>query len=289
MAINFSMIVNAQEVAATLNQQTEALIPRLRQEIERLSVSAHAFVINHAQAKLHGETLNTFLGKDNRNIRWMKVDDNIWVVEIDESVRHIEEGASRVFMEWLLTKNPKAKRAKDGSMYARIPISNARFGGPGQNAVNDRRPDLAAMVRNEMKSNKISLKRIEKNSDGTPKLGILHKISPQMPGPQSQFPTLYSMPRNHEMAALTGLKPHGGIPLTKGTLIVQRIGKHGKEKGKLIREAVTFRTISSKHKAEGRWFTPAKDGLKSLQAAYEYSLKEWDKTVKALQDEFNPR
>lgn len=295
MPINFSIIVNAQQVAAQLQQQAESIAPRLRQEVERLSVSAHAFIVKKAEQKLSDRDLKMFLGEDNKNVRWSKVGESIWVVEIDDSVRDIEEGRERKFMEWLLTKNAKAKRAKDGSMYASIPMPKVRFAGPGAGSVNSSRADLAAMVSNAMRDSGISLKKIEKNADGTPKTGILHKLDPQLPGTQSQFPTLFSMPRSNEMAALTGLKPHGGIPLTQGAVVLQRWQQQNNksnqnmQKGKIVREAVTFRTISSKHEAEGRWFLKAKPGLHAMQEAYEYAQQEWTKIVQRLQEEFGGR
>lgn len=286
----FNIIVDPHAIAAALGKTTAELVPRLRKEVQLLSISAHAFVIKRAQdtwQHAHPNTLARFLGEDNENVRWSKLGKSQWLVEIDESVKDLEEGAPRQFMDWLLTNNPKAKRAKDGSMYASIPITSQKFAGPRQGFHPNQA--LASMVRNEMKRQGISLRGLERDPAGNPLLGVLHRIEPPMPGSQSQFPSLYSAPRTPEMARLIGLPEHEGIPYLEGTMIVQREVKKGKQKGKVVREAVTFRTISSKHKAEGRWFRKEIIGLQSLPAAEQYARTEWEKIVLRLRDEFAAR
>jgi hypothetical protein len=280
--LKFNFTVNTEAIAALLNQTAENIFPRLKQEIQILSLSAHQFIVRKAQLELNEFDLEKFLGDNGKNVRWQKVADSIWVVEIDESARQIEEGRERRFMGWLLDNNPKARTRADGTKYAVIPFKNQQFVGPGKKEANEKgNQAIAALIRNEMSKQKISLTRIERNPDGTPKLGVLHRIEPALPGPQTQFPSLYSMPRTPEMAMRSGLPIHGGIPLTAGTAIIQRM--QGK---KPIREAVTFRIIDSRHESEGRWFQKAKPGLNSLKAAYDNANRQWEAVVKALQAEF---
>jgi hypothetical protein len=272
--------VDAQKLADLLNKTVNDILPGLRTKVQQLSVATHAFIVHQAQEKLSGNLLEQFLGPDNKNVRWTQVGDSMWVVEIDQSVAWIEEGRTEPqFMDWLLTKNPKAKVSKKGTLYARIPISNGKL----NSTATPRNPALAAIIKSALKENKIPLKKIEKNPDGTPKLGVLHRISPQMPGPQSQFPTLYSEPRSQAMAELTGLPAHGGISLLQDTLIVQRKN----QKGKVVREAITFRTITEAHKKEGRWFAPPRPGLHSIKEAHDWASQQVETIIRTMQDEID--
>lgn len=263
--MRFTLVTNAQEIADKLGILRDILAPRLEQEVQKLSVMAHADVVQHAQDKLKGSMLERFLGPRGENVRWERVGPKHWMVSIDKSVADIEEGAPKRFMEWLLRNNPKAKMSKKGTLYASIPMTNARWKGQGKSGVNRKNVAVRSLIEQEMKRQGLSLSGITKDSTGKPKLGVVARIDPEMPGPQRQYPGLYSMPRTYAMAQLTGLPEHGGIPFTQGTLIVQREGK----KGKIVREAVTFRTITEAHEREGRWFAPAIPALNSLRAAYD--------------------
>lgn len=277
----FRLSVNVDQVASFLQRQAAEIGPRVKAEVEALSVSAHAFIIQRAQEQLRGHQLERFLGENGKNVRWNRVGSNMWVVEIDESARDIEEGHDRRFMAWLLNNNPKAKTAKDGSKYAHIPMSKSQFTGPAKQAVNAKNAMFQGTIARAMKEAKISPNRIERHENGEPKLGVLHSLRIEPPGTQTQFPALYSAPRPPEMATLTGLPAHTGIPLLQGLVVTQRM--QGK---KVVREAVTFRTISSKHEGEGRWFQAATPGIKTIEAAHQYAVTQWEEIVKGLEREF---
>lgn len=290
--MDFHFNVNIQEVAARFNQQKDYIAGRVRSEVEKLSISTHAFVVKYAQDKLKGWMRNHFFGPENKNVRWIPAAQNIWVVEIDESVRWIEEGRSRVFMDWLL-KSPKAKTAKDGSRYLAIPMMQARgVGGKyaGQN------PEFASVIKQQLKHQGISLNRIEKNEDGTPKLGVLHRlnISTPQPGSPGFFHMVtpkklefFSQSRSSAVAQQIGLQPHSGHFFLSKAVVTQREVELPSGKKKISKEVVTFRTISSKHEAEGRWFYPEVKPLNSIPEAYKYALAEWEKIVKTMEIEFN--
>jgi hypothetical protein len=280
--MKYRLSANVDEVARQVNRTVGEVRTRVIDEMEKLSISSHAFIVAKANAELNGYLREAFLGKDHRNLRWEKVSDQIWAVTLDESARWIEEGRQPTFMRWLLDHNPKAKVAKDGSRYAYIPFSHLKSG---------QKPDLSgdpkaayeAIVRRTLRENKINLRKVERNLDGTPKFGVLRKFSMEPPGSREQFPGLFSQPRSPEVAKKIGLRPHDGIYHLKGLMLVQRPGK---KKGSVVREAVTIRTISSKHEAEGnRWIYPQVRAFGGLQAAHEYAQLEWAKIVELLKRE----
>lgn len=278
----FRLTINVTALAEHLNTTIDRVRERARQEVENLSISTHAFIVAKAQQELPPFLRDKFLGKDNKNVRWVKVSDSIWVVEIDESVAYISEGRPKVFMSWLLNNNPKAKTAKDGSRYAHIPMTQARHTQGGRDKFNNPKAAYEAIVRKTMQDNGLNLKKIEKNPDGSPKIGILHRLNVMEPGDQSQFPGMYSKPRTEEMARQIGLPAHSGIFHLKGLAIIQRTN----ERGKVVREAVTFRTISSKHEAEGRWMAPEVPAFKFEESARAYAEAQWSQILKSIEEEF---
>lgn len=274
--------INADQLAANLQTTYEDIKKDVERGVQGLTAQTHAKVIELANDQLKGFQLKDFLGEGGENVRWSKVGTNMWSVEIDESKMFYNDGRKSVSMltdQWLL-KN--AKTAKDGSKYAVIPFrdnlrSNANSSGSKASST------LGTMTRNAIRNartpegKRIPIRTIEKNKDGTPKLGILHKIKTQ-PMSQSQAPSLYSSPRSQEMALKTGLKAHGGIFKLEGLAISQRKVGAG-----VKREAVTFRVASSKQIAEGRWMYPAITPHNFLQKAFDWAVQQWPQIQREIE------
>ena len=277
----YKVSINLEELARNLGKEIAAVRARVYQEVSALAASTHAFVVRYAQQHLSGWQLKYFMGEDNKNVRWARISDNIWVVEIDPSVEFIENGRDITFMgAWLLRPgDPGVKRSKAGKLYRSIPLVQARGRGGAFDAPN---PTLAAIVSATLKKERISLKKLDLDAEGNPVLGVIKKIAMEAPFPQSQVPELYSKPRDTVMAGLTGLRPHGGIYKLQGLAITQ---SKDKGSGRVKREAVVFRTIHEGHELEGRWMYPKVDGLKSLEAAYAYAQTQWEQIVRDMQSE----
>jgi hypothetical protein len=297
----FRFRVDTTDIASKLQRTREEIEDKVTSGVETLSIAAHAYIVNLANTTWAADEFKRqfYLGvgkygkdasgestKDPRidqtvkNLRWNKITDGIWVVEIDERARWLEEGRAETFMgEWLLKPGDKGvKRAKDGSLYRAIPFkqTEGKADAPGT------KPMFAELIRKQAKKQKISLTKIEKNPDGSPKIGVLHKLDMSPTMSQSQSPGLYSRPRTEEEAAMSGLKPHGGIYKLQGAVVTQR--KVGK---KVKKETVVFRVISSKHKAENRWMYPQVEPANFLGKAYEYAEKEWVKILAGIEESFS--
>jgi hypothetical protein len=282
MPLKYKVSVDISEVAEKLQQTKETIEQKLMPAMQSLAVQAHTFIVQKAQTELSGYQQKAYLGEKGENLKFDQIAKGMWVIELSEKASWLEEGRQSVFMGWLLN-SPKAKTAKDGSKYLSIPFTQERGAG---GKFNNKMPGLQTTIVNALKRQKISLKKIEKNPDGTPKYGVLHKLSIEPPGTSSQYPGLFSAPRSKEMAALTGLPAHEGIYYLQGAVVIQRPGK---KEGSVIKEAVTFRTISSKHEQEGRWFYPEVKGLKAFPAAEEWAKKEMDSIVSYLEQELGAR
>lgn len=277
----FTFRTNLGEVADKLGQQAEDIAGRVNSEMQNLSISTHAFVLRHANDNLEGWTRNHFFGDMGENVRWNQIAPNIWVVEIDESVAFIEEGRAQTFMgNWLLKDGAKGvKTAKDGSKYRVIPFSH------GKGSDTQKQPELAAMIKKQLKNKGVTLSKLERNQWDKPRVGVLHKLDLDMP--RSSYPQKhFSEPRSEKNAEKLGLKDHTGNFFLKNAVVVQRETTNEKGKKKVSRDVVTFRVISSKHEAEGRWMYPKIDPLNSIPEAYKYAESEWEKIVKKMESEF---
>lgn len=277
----FTLRINSDEIAKKLGVSREFISDTLYQQVNGLVASTRAFIIKKANDELSGWKRKYFLGENGENVKLEMPTRGIWMIELDPKVQWIEEGRDSVFMEWLLTNNAKAKTAKDGSRYAHIPFTQKR----GAGGARENKDSLMNKLINEaLRKSSISLKKVEYGSDGKPLSGTLHKLNIPAPGGPSQFPALFSKARSQSEASATGLKAHSGIFKLKGATVTQ---KPGDRKGSTQRDVTTFRTISSKHKMEGRWFYPKVEPFNSIKEAYEYAQEQWEHMQKELEQKFN--
>jgi len=285
----YNLFINSDAVARMLQQQTAEIAKDLQVSVEHLSIQTRAKILEMANQDLKGYHREAFLGNGGENVRWRQVSQTLWAVEIDESVMMYDSGRGPTSMattDWLL-KN--AKRAKDGSLYKVIPfkhdIGPAGAQKPGvQGQLNQfaRRSVQQARTKD---GKRMSVRTIEKNADGTPKLGILHKVPINNPFEQSQIPEWFSKPRTAQDAAKSGLKAHGGIFKLQGLAISQRMVG-----GRAKREAVTFRVVSSKHQAENRWMYPQITGHHFLERAFQWATNvAWPEQMRELKARFAQR
>jgi hypothetical protein len=283
--VSFHIHVDITEAAAKLNQTNEFIATQMQTAVGTIAAATHAFILQTVNAELTGYKREAYLGKENKNVRWIDLGNSMWVVEVDETARWLEEGrAEPMFMEWLL-KN--AKTARDGSKYKIIPFKQDQGAGktPG---FHPNKPALAAVTKRMLDAQNIDLNKIERDVGGKPKVGILHKIpmgrEEIMAEMQPKRRDYFSMPRSADIAGKIGLKPHDGIFMLKGLMVVQRpnaSAKHG-----VTREAITYRVISSKHKAEGRWFYPKVEALNAVPRAAEWAQQQLDSWMKEFEKGF---
>lgn len=280
----FDFKVNLREVADRVGKAADEIGTRVTEEVSNLSISTHAFVVRYANENLEGFRRNHFLGEEGQNVRWNQVAPNIWVVEIDESVAWIEEGREPTSMAtdtWLLNPASKGvKRAKDGSLYRVIPFTHGGKGKP-----KSPEPEIASMIRKELKDKGVKLNKIDRDQWDRPKLGVVEKLG--INKKRTRYPQdLFSKPRDKKTADEIGLKPTTGHHYLNNAVIVQREVEGSKGKTKISRDVVTFRVVSSKHQAEGRWMYPKVEALNSIPEAYKYATEQWEDIVKALEEEY---
>lgn len=182
------------------------------------------------------------------NVEYEKVEDGLWVVTLKEPAMWIEEGRKSGFMEELLD-GKSSRTNKKGEKYAIIPFEHSK--NPTEQS--PKAQQLANQIKEELKSRNINWKKIEKNKDGSPRLGLLHKIN-------------IDNPRLKEA--------HKSSP-TKGIAVYQRKDSSGNVR----RDVMTFRIIHEKHRNEGLWIHPGREGDKLMDKAFDWAVDAWDREI----------
>lgn len=250
----------------TLEQELRPAIDKAMREAGRdLSAQAHAHLMEEVQQKLHSSREKYLDALD-----FKQVGDDTWVVTLDKDAIWIEEGMPEHEMIADLLKSPKAKMAKDGSRYMVIPFKHNQ----GPTAQTRAQQDLTSTLKAEMKRREIPYGKIEKDSKGNPKTGMLHS-----------FDILKNPPKTSEGPG-QGKGPVGqvrqgptGIPFLQGVRVYQKKvkGKDGKETVK--KSIMTFRIVSSKHMGTGRWVHPGLEAKKFFEEAADWALREWEQRI----------
>ena len=240
-----------------------------KKALQSLAAATYAHLIEQANKKLHTRR-QMFIdalsfASDSRG-------DFVSIV-LDESAVWIDEGLNPYNMLEGLLKSDKAKTAKDGSKYLVIPFEHG--GGPTQNTPSQM--TLLNSVKNALKSKGIPYKKIERNVDGSAKMGLLHSfdISDQ-PTKTSDGVGQGQGPIGEVMQGWSADKK-SGTPLLAGVRVYQGKAKGKKGEDIIKRAVMTFRVASSKHASqEGRWDHPGVEAQDLMKEASEWAVREWE-------------
>ena len=240
--LKFEIDVNS--IASEFGEMKKDLSKDLKQAVGGLASMTHAKTLELATQEL-GSLQKMY--KD--NVSFQQLEENIWVVSLDEKALWIEEGRKSGFMEELLN-GKSSKTSASGEKYAVIPFEHSK--NPSEQS--SRAQQLTNMIKDELKERGINYRKPEYNADGSPKLGLIKRF-------------------NVESAKLK--ESHKDEPL-KGVAIYQRMDKNT---GKVRRDIMTFRVITERHREEGRWIHPGRAGDKLMDKAFEWAMNEWDSKI----------
>jgi hypothetical protein len=240
---NLRFFVNADEIAAEFGDLKEQVKKTLEDAVQQVASMTHAKTLELANEKLHS-TRSIYTS----SLDFKEEAPGIWVVSLDEKAMWLEEGRKSGDMtEDLLKRNYKV--AKDGSRYRAIPFSHSK----GPSATPKASQMFVNQVKQELKSRNIPYKKIEYNQDGSPRMGRLHTIkdiSSLRPSSRASF------------GALAGLT------------VMQSMGSNGKVR----RDIMTFRVVSSKHKGS-KWIHPGLEANKFMDQALEWAERIFDNEI----------
>jgi hypothetical protein len=230
----FILQIDAEALASTFKEIKVEVEQALTDGVKLASAIAFSKANELANEKLHS-TRKTF----QENLSYKELAPGVWSIELDEKAMWIEENVdAHSMVNDLLRKN--AKINKKGQKYKVIPFDHSK---PSSEQTTKAK-EFSEMIKSELKARQIPLKKIEKNSDGSPKLGKLHSFNIQSPKPtkMAQYPVL------------------------SGLSIYQSKDK----KGKVRRDVLTFRVVTSEHQNRGLWWYPGKKGAYILDETFSF-------------------
>ncbi len=256
MRMELRLDINADSILADLEEDQADLARDIKDGVAKLAVQAHAHILEEAAHKLHArrEAFVEAIGE------LKQIDDHTWAITVPPSAMWIEEGMDEHDMLPALLNGKNAKTAADGSRYAVIPFKHSdpqKSRGPSKSSAFAKQ--LTNMVRSEMKKRGIAYQRpIEKNGDGSPKLGLLHS---------------FDVPNSPQRGA-TRLNAAWTSPALKGVRVYQKITKDENGKESVSRDVMTFRVASSKHAGQ-KWKHPGLKRMGFIDEAYGWATHEW--------------
>lgn len=256
----------------------KALTAQAKQAGDALTAMTKNHILEEAQRKLHSRRSMFVEGLDS-----FQEDDHTWVINLDASVRWIDDGMQPHNMLDDLLSSPKAKTSKDGSKYLVVPFKHNK----GATEMTPAQKNLNQTIKAEFKKFGVPYGTIEKGKDGSPKLGLLHSMD------ITQAP-LKAMEGQGDGPIGSAIQGPTGIPYLKGIKVSQRMvkGKNGVES--VRREIMTFRVASSKHGDEnkakkaaapegsvvkGRWDHPGTEAMNFMEEGAKWAREQWDTKI----------
>lgn len=240
---NLRFFIDAEAIAAEFKELKEQVQQAIEKGVKQVASMTYAKTQELANSKLNS-TRKMYLD----NLDFEEVAPGVWVVSLDEPAMWIEEGRKSGDMtEDLLRKNYKT--AKDGSRYRAIPFHYSK--GPSQTPISAQM--FVNQIKSELKTRGIPFKKIERDENGSPRMGRIHLIK----GIESLRPSARAS--------------HGAL---SGLAIYQQKSKTGNVR----RDILTFRMVSSKHKGN-KWIHPGYEAQKFMDEALEWASNVFDKEI----------
>lgn len=232
--------IDVQGIAEEFGSLKEQVESAVVDGAESLAAMTHAKTLELAR-----DELNSLSKKYMDNVEFQKLEDNLWVVSLKEEAMWIEEGRKSGFMEELLN-GKSGKTNSKGERYAVIPFEHNK--NPTEQSTTAKQ--LADQIKDVLQKKGINWKKIEKNENGSPRLGLLHKVNINSP----------RLKEAHKTSA------------TQGVAVYQRKDKSGNVR----RDVMTFRVIHEKHRNEGLWYHPGREGSKLMDKAFDWAVNAWE-------------
>lgn len=241
--MSLKLKIDAASIAAQFKEFATEVEQDIKKSVGQLAAMTHGKVVERAQAELH-TSRKDYLD----SLGFEEISPGVWVISVGEKGMFVEEGigANTDMKPDLLANNTKI--SKEGYKYKAIPFDYGKP--PSQMSAGTQK--LVADIKNNLRRERVPFKKIEYNSDGSPKVGKLHEFN--MGGPRLG---------------------KGNTPALKGLSIYQTITKTGNVR----RDILTFRTVSSGPGSSGKWIHPGIEAKKYLDWALEWATREWEQQV----------
>lgn len=247
---------------------------KIREEAEKagkqLVAMTRAHIVEEASRKLRSRR-QMYVD----SLTHFQVDENTFVVNLDAKARWIEEGLPEHNMLDDLLSSHSAKTAQDGSKYVVVPFQH----NVGPSTITPAQANLLATIKMELRKAKIPYGKIEKDENGDPKLGLLHRLNISTP-----LKTKEGVGQGHGPIGdpIQGWSADGasGTPVLKGARVYQQKVKDKAGKDKIQRTIMTYRVASSKHHEDpGRWDHPGLEATNLMDEGGDWAQDQWDRVI----------
>jgi hypothetical protein len=240
--------INADEIAAQFKEFADMVKADMRKAMDNLATLTRERIVEVAQ---NGENekregaLNTSLKTYMDALSDAEeISPGVWVISLDEKALWIEEGMEKHDMKPDLLKGRKSRIIP--FRYDRAKTQNTPF-----------TQGLIAQIRQALKRDKLSIKKIEYDKHGSPRIGKLHEYN--LGGPR---------PGKGNTPALTRLNVYQ-TPLYSDIAT---------KKMHVKREVLTFRTVK-KEGQEGKWIHPGLKAKKYMDKAMDQAVQDWEQKI----------
>lgn len=240
---------------------------KIKEASAELAAITHAYIVEQAEKKLHTRK-DDFI----ESLQLEELEDGIWEIKIPDKMSWVEDGIPAGFdMLPGLLASPKAKQGKNGK-YLVVPFEHRGKQGEARTPV---QIALTDSIKNELKKRKLpNLRNIEKNPDGSPKLGLLHKFSIKTP---VNMADAYGMIQTKNQKPWMANRPSedSSSPILNKVKIYQTEHKDSHGRKSVKRSAVTFR-MASESQSGRKWLHPGLEPMNFLDEASEWADKKWE-------------
>lgn len=246
MSLKFN--IDAGKIAAQFKEFALEVEQDLNKAVANLAAITDAKVKEMANQELQSSR-KPFMD----SLGFEEVAPGIWVISVDEQGLWVEEGieANKDMKPGLLAED--FKTSKQGHRYKAIPFDYGKA--PSQ--LTPSTQQLVSYLKQNLKKEKVPFKKIERNADGSPKVGKLHEFDFGNPGGRMGGPG------------------KGNTPVFKNLSIYQSVTKTGNVR----RDILTFRTVSSGPGSAGKWHHPGLEAKKFLDRALDWAMREWEEKI----------
>lgn len=246
MSLKFN--IDAAKIAEQFNELKLEVEQSLTKAIANLAAMTDARV-----KEMASEELKTSRQPFMDSLGFEEITPGVWIISVDESGLWVEEGIqpNKDMKPDLLSKNFEV--SKDGHRYKAIHFDYGKA--PSQ--LTPSAQILVSYLKQQLRKENVPFKKIERNSDGSPKVGKLHEFDFGNPGGRMGGPG------------------KGNTPAFKNLSIYQSITATGNVR----RDILTFRTVSSGPASAGKWMHPGLQGKKFLDRAFDWALQQWESKV----------
>lgn len=244
--MNFKLNIGKIIVEGDLQSEVDAIKKEFNEDLKRVATSLGQGAFENAK-KLAQQKLPSALS--NMYIENLKLDvqENVFIIELDEKYDWIEKGRKKGFMEELLT-GKSSKTSKDGTKYAVIPIENKSSNTNTSKSNQDLVKDLKNFLRSEgvghSKTGGLVL-----DEKGSPRVGKMYAF---------------------DIKDIRNKKSKSAENLARSIQGVNVYQNKNPATGKVERNVMAFRVISEKHRSSGKWIHPGTPPARIMEETFKW-------------------